>query len=75
MSVQICTHRYTAIYLYKVTFSSEKESSWDVLRMQKLEHQWHHEIIVCLRCLYELLLLNCKGLKNVSSNFLLLGTV
>lgn len=65
MSVQIYTHRYTVtdIYLYKVTFLSEKESSCDVLSAQELEHQWHQEIIVCLTCLYELFLLaNCKGL-------------
>lgn len=67
MSVQIYTHRYTVrdIYLYKATFSSEKESSCDVQRTQELEHQWHQEIIVLLTCLCELLLLSsCKGLKK-----------
>lgn len=32
---------------------------------QELEHEGHHEIIVCLLCLYELFLLsNCKRLKK-----------
>lgn len=70
MSVQIYAHRYTVtdVYLYKVMFSLEKESSCDVLGTQELERQWHRETIVGLTCLYELFLLsNCKRLKKKSS--------